>query len=238
MGRIFEKRKDRMFARWAKTAKAFTKVGKEISIATKLGGPDPATNPRLRMAIQVARSLNMPKDRIEAAVKRASSKDEASLQEVTYEGYGPHGVALFVESATNNATRTVANVRGILNHHGGSLGTTGSLDYVFGRRGVFAIGTPPGDFDEFELAMIDFGLEDIFEAEQGYLLYCTFASFGAMQKALEERKVEVKSAGLQRYPHSCVKVSSAQEKEIEELIAELEEDDDVQHVYHNMELKE
>lgn len=238
MGRIFEKRKDRMFARWSKTAKAFTKVGKEIAIATKLGGPDPDTNPRLRMAIQVGRSLNMPKDRIEAAIKRASSKDEESLQEVTYEGYGPHGVALFIESATNNPTRTVANVRGVLNHHDGSLGTTGSLAYVFGRRGVFTITTPPGDFDEFELAMIDFGLQDIFETEQGLLLHCEFASFGSMQKALEERKVEVKSAGLQRYPNSTVKVSPQQEKEIDELIAELEEDDDVQHVYHNMHLND
>jgi YebC/PmpR family DNA-binding regulatory protein len=236
MGRIFEKRKDRMFARWAKTAKAFTKIGKEISIAIKLGSSDPASNPRLRMAIQTARALNMPKDRIESAIKRASSKDEALLQEVIYEGYAPHGIAVVVEAATNNPTRTVANVRSILVHHGGTLGTTGSLDYLFGRRGVFTISAPTGDFDDFELAMIDHGLEDIFESESGLLLYSSFENFGTLQRALEERKVEVKSAGLQRFPHSTMAISGAQQKEIDDLLAELEEDDDVQHVYHNMQL--
>ncbi|MBX7143912.1 MAG: YebC/PmpR family DNA-binding transcriptional regulator [Oligoflexia bacterium] len=234
MGRIFEKRKDRMFARWAKTAKAFTKAGKEISIAVKLGGPDPQSNPRLRMAVQTARTLNMPKDRIESAIKRASSKDEASLQEITYEGYGPHGVAVVVETATNNPTRTVANVRSIFAHRQGALGTTGSLDYLFGRRGFFTIATPPGDMDDFELAMIDHGLEDIFESEHGLLLYCEFQKFGEMQRALEERKCEVKSAGLQRYALTTVTLSAEQEKAIDGLTAELEEDDDVQHVYTNL----
>ena len=235
MGRIFEKRKDRLFARWAKTAKAFTKVGKEIAIAVKLGSADPAANPRLRMAIQTARGLNMPKDRIEAAIKRASSKDEASLQEVIYEGYAPHGIAIVVETATNNPTRTVANVRTIITHHGGTLGTSGSLDYLFGRRGAFTIAAPPGDLDEFELEMIDHGLEDIFEAEEGLLLYTSFENFGSLQKALEAKKIELKSAGLQRYPLTTMKISPEQEAEIEKLIGELEEDDDVQHVYHNME---
>lgn len=236
MGRIFEKRKDRMFARWAKTAKAFTKVGKEIAIAVKLGSPEPASNPRLRMAIQTARALNMPKDRIEAAIKRASSKDEASLQEVIYEGYAPHGIAVVVETATNNPTRTVANVRTIITHHGGTLGTSGSLAYLFGRRGAFTISLPGGDFDEFELEMIDHGLEDIFESEDGLLLYCSFENFGTLQKALETKKVEVKSAGLQRFPLTTVQVTPEQEREIETLLNELEEDDDVQHVYHNMQL--
>lgn len=234
MGRIFEKRKDRMFARWAKTAKAFTKAGKEISIAVKLGGPDPQTNPRLRMAVQTARTLNMPKDRIEAAIKRASSKDEASLHEITYEGYGPHGVAVVVETATNNPTRTVANVRSMITRYDGTLGTTGSLDYLFGRRGVFVIGIPAGDLDEFELEMIDHGLEDIFESEQGLLVYCEYQKFGEMQRALEEKKCEVKSAGLRRFPVTTVTLNEQQEKEIDELVAELEEDDDVQHVYTNM----
>jgi len=224
-----------MFARWAKTAKAFTKVGKEIAIAVKLGSADPAANPRLRMAIQTARGLNMPKDRIEAAIKRASSKDEASLQEVIYEGYAPHGIAIVVETATNNPTRTVANVRTIITHHGGTLGTSGSLDYLFGRRGAFTIAAPPGDLDEFELEMIDHGLEDIFEAEEGLLLYTSFENFGSLQKALEAKKIELKSAGLQRYPLTTMKISPEQEAEIEKLIGELEEDDDVQHVYHNME---
>lgn len=234
MGRIFEKRKDRMFARWAKTAKAFTKLGKEIAIAVKLGGPDPASNPRLRMAIQTGRSLNMPKDRIEAAIKRASGKDEASLQEVVYEGYGPHGVALIIETATNNPTRTVSNVRTIIEHGGGSLATTGALNFLFTRRGAFTIAAPAGDLDEFELLLIDHGLEDIFESDEGLLLYSTFENFGSLQRVLEEQKVEVKSAGLQRIPNTLVTLNPEQQKDLEELLAELEEDDDVQHVYHNM----
>lgn len=236
MGRIFEKRKDRMFARWSKNAKAFTKVGKEIAIAVRLGGTDPDTNPRLRMAVQTARSLNMPKDRIEAAIHRASSKDEAQLQEVVYEGYAPHGIAIVVETATNNPTRTVANVRAIIDHNGGTLGTSGSLSYLFGRRGVYTIAKPNVDLDQFELEMIDHGLEEIFETDEGLMLYCSFESFGQMQKALENQKIEVKSAGLQRYAHNLISISPAQIKEVEDLINELDEDDDVQHVYHNMQL--
>ena len=159
-----------MFARWAKNAKAFSKVGKEISIAVKLGGGDPDTNPRLRMAVQTARDLNMPKDRIEAAITRATSKDEASLVEVVYEGYAQHGIALIVNTATNNPTRTVANVRSIIDHHEGRLGTTGSLDHMFGRRGVIIVSPEVGNLDEFELEMIDHGLEEIFETEEG--LHC------------------------------------------------------------------
>lgn len=234
MGRIFEKRKDRMFARWAKTAKAFTKLGKEIAISVKLGGADPANNPRLRMAMQTARSLNMPKDRIEAAIKRASSKDAADLAEITYEGFAPHGVAIFVEAATDNATRTVANVRNIITKHGGNLATTGALDYVFDRKGVFKIATPQGDMDEFELNLIDHGLEEIFEADDGLLLYSSFKQFGDLQKALDSQGVEVKSATPQRIPLSYVAVTTEQEAEIQKMIDKLEEDDDVQSVFHNM----
>lgn len=234
MGRIFEKRKDRMFARWAKTAKAFTKLGKEIAISVKLGGGDPANNPRLRMAVQTARSLNMPKDRIEAAIKRASSKDAADLAEITYEGFAPHGVAIFVEAATDNATRTVANVRNIITKHGGNLATTGALDYVFDRKGIFKIATPQGDMDEFELNLIDHGLEEIFEAEDGLLLYSSFKQFGDLQKALDAQGVEVKSATPQRIPTSYVAVTADQEAEIQKMIDKLEEDDDVQSVFHNM----
>lgn len=234
MGRIFEKRKDRMFARWAKTAKAFTKIGKEISLAVKLGGGDPDGNPRLRMAIQTARSLNMPKDRIEAAIHRASSKDEASLQEAVYEAYGPHGVALVIQTATNNPTRTVANVRSAISHHGGSMANAGSMAFLFDHRGVFTVVPPSGDFDQFELDMIDLGLEDIFEGDEGLLLYSSFENFGALQRGLEERKVEVKSAGLQYLPKTTVKLPQEQQEEINSLLHELEEDDDVQHVYHNM----
>lgn len=236
MGRIFEKRKDRMFARWAKMAKAFTKLGKEIAIAVKLGGSDPASNPRLRLAIQTARGLNMPKDRIEAAIERAAGKDQAALEEITYEGYAPHGVAVFVEAATDNATRTVANVRSIFTHNGGSLGTSGSLAYLFQRRGVFVVVPPPGDLDEFELDLIDHGLEDIYESEEGLLLYTAFEQFGVMQRYLEDKKIEVKSAGLQRFPGNTVTLGPSEAAEVEKLVEELEEDDDVQHVYHNMSL--
>jgi len=234
MGRIFEKRKDRMFARWAKNAKAFTKLGKEIAIAVKLSGPDPVGNPRLRMAIQTARSLNMPKDRIEAAIKRASSKDEADLNEIAYEGFGPHGVGLFVETATDNQTRTVANVRNILTKHGGNLATTGALDYVFDRKGVFMIEPPAGDLDELELDLIDHGLEEIFETDEGLMLYCSFRQFGELQRALESHSVTVKSAAPQRIPSSFIKVNPEQEAELQKLIDRLEEDDDVQNVFTNM----
>jgi len=236
MGRIFEKRKDRMFARWAKTAKAFTKVGKEIAIAVKLGGADPAGNPRLRMAIQTARSLNMPKDRIMNAVTRASSKDSSSMDEVNYEAYGPHGIAMIVQTATDNPTRTVANVRSIFNKYGGALGTSGSLDYLFDKKGVFSIERPAGDLEEFELDLIDHGLEDLFETDDGFLVYSSFSDFGAMQKALEEKGVSVKSASLQRLPLNTVALSPEQEAEVLKVIEALEEDEDVQHVYHNMQL--
>lgn len=235
MGRIFEARKEKMFARWARNAKAFTKLGKELSIAVKIGGPDPAGNPRLRIAIQTARSLNMPKDRIEAAIHRASSKDSANLQEISYEGYGPYGVAIFVEAATDNPTRTVANVRALFNKYGGSLAQNGAIDFLFERRGIFKITPPAGDIDEFELEMIDHGLEDLFEAEDGLLLvYCKFQDFGGLQKAIEAKGVEVKNAGLQRIPLTLTEVNAEQAQELEKLIAGLEEDDDVQHVYHTM----
>lgn len=235
MGRIFEKRKDRMFARWAKTAKAFTKIGKEIAIAVKLGGPDPVANPRLRMAVQTARSHNMPKDRIENAIKKASSKDTENLDEVNYEGYGPHGVAIFVETATNNPTRTVANVRSIFSKYGGSLATAHALDFLFTRRGVFKIEKPKDDLDEFELELIDHGLLDLFETEDGDLLiYTEFDHFGDMQSALESKNAGLRSAGLERTPLSQVQLNDQQHAEIQKLIDSLEEDDDVQHVYHNM----
>jgi YebC/PmpR family DNA-binding regulatory protein len=235
MGRIFEKRKDRMFARWAKNAKAFTKLGKEIAIAVKLGGPDPAGNPRLRLAMQTARSLNMPKDRVEAAIKRVTSKESgADIQEITYDGYGPHGVALVVEAATDNGTRTVANVRSAFSRWGGSLGTSGSLDYLFDRKGVFNIAVPKQPLDDFELEMIDHGLEDLFETESGLMLYSSFADFADLARELETRGVEVKSASLQRLPKTQVELGAEQVAEVEKLINALEEDDDVQHVYHNM----
>ena len=234
MGRIFEKRKYRMFARWAKTAKAFTKVGKEISIAVKLGGADPAGNPRLRMAIQTARCLNMPKDRIEAAINRASGKDEASLQEVQYAGYAPHGIALFISTATDNSTRTVANVRSLLVKYGGSLASSGALDYLFRHLGAFRVKAPAGSIDDLELDLIDSGLEELAREDDELQIYCEFSQFGAMQHALEQRKLEIVSAGSEWVPTATVTVSEAQEQEVRELIDTLEEDDDVQHVFSNL----
>lgn len=238
MGRIFETRKDRMFARWAKNAKAFTKLGKEIAISVKLGGGEPDNNPRLRMAIQTARSLNMPKDRIEAAIKRATSKDEANLDEVSYEGFGPHGVGLFIETATDNPTRTVANVRNILTKNGGNMATNGALDYIFDRKGVFKIVPPSTDLEELELELIDHGLEEIFETDDGLLLYSNFRQFNELQKVLEANKVQVLSASAQRIPTTTVKVTAEQEAEIQKIIERLEDDDDVQTVFNNMQSEE
>lgn len=234
MGRIFEKRKHKMFARFDRMAKAFTKIGKEIVIAVKLGGPDPATNPRLRMAIQNAKSVNMPKDRVEAAIKRAVAKDTADLQEVNYEAYAPHGVAIYVETATDNPTRTVANVRMHLNRAGGSLATSGALDFIFSRKGVFTIHAAGQNLDELELELIDFGLEELMTDEEKVIIYTSFHDFSTMQKALEERKIEVISAELQRIPQTTVSLNEQQENEILEIVENLEGDDDVQAVYHNL----
>lgn len=235
MGRIFEKRKYKMFARYDRMAKAFTRAGKEIAIAVKQGGPNPEYNPRLRMAIQNAKAVNMPKDRIEAAIKRAVSKEEADLEEITYEGYGPHGVAIIMEAATNNPTRTVANIRTYLNRAGGSLGKTGSLDFIFDRKSVFKLQDKNLNLEELELELIDFGLEELGHDEEGnVVIYAGFTDFANMQKALEERKIDVLSAEVQRIPNSFVELSEAQENEVLELIEKLEADDDIQNVYHNL----
>ena len=231
MGRMFEVRKAAMFARWAKNSKAFSKLGKEIAIAVKLGGPDPDNNPRLRNAIKTARSLNMPKDNIQSSINRANSKDASDLQELTYEGYGPHGVAIFIETTTDNPTRTVANIRSYFSKNNGSLAQTGAVDFMFTRKGVFTIEKPTCDMDEFELEMIDHGLEDIFETEDGLLLYSSFQDFGDLQRTLEEKKIVVKNAALQRFATTTTEITPEQEADIEKLIGVLEEDDDVQHVY-------
>lgn len=234
MGRIFEKRKEKMFARWAKNAKAFTKIGKEIAIAIKLGGPDPAANPRLRMAIQSSKALNMPKDRVEAAIKRATAKDQADLDEVVYEGYGPHGIAIVVETATDNPTRTVANVRSIFTRYSGALGTTGSLDYLFVRQGVFKTSKPSSALDDFELSLIDHGLEELEEAEDYLVLYSKLENFGLLQRALDASGVEIQSATAQRFPNTVTTLSGEAAEEVQKLLDALEEDDDVQQVYHSM----
>jgi YebC/PmpR family DNA-binding regulatory protein len=234
MGRIFEKRKYKMFARFARMSKAFNKMGREIAVAVKAGGGDPAYNMRLRVAIQTAKSLNMPKDRIDAAIKRALSKDTENYQEVVYEGYGPHGVAVIVECATDNPTRTVANIRSIFNKSGGTLGTSGSVAFLFERKGVFRIETGTRDIDELELELIDYGADEIERGDGEIVVYTTFENFAGMQKALEDQSINILSAELQRIPTSINEVDDAAADEIGQLVEKLEEDDDVQAVFHNM----
>ncbi|REJ81386.1 MAG: YebC/PmpR family DNA-binding transcriptional regulator [Bacteroidetes bacterium] len=235
MGRIFEKRKHKMFARYDKMAKAFTKVGREIAIAVKAGGPDPEYNPRLRTAILNAKGLNMPKDRIDNAIKRASSKDEGNYEETVYEGYGPYGVAIVVETATDNPTRTVANIRMYFNRGDGTLGKTGSLDFMFQRKGVFRI-AKDGKFslEDLELELIDFGLESLESDDEEIIIYTAFEDFGKMSKALEDKGIEIKKSAAERIPTTTVELSEEQTDEILQLIDKFEEDDDVQAVYHNL----
>lgn len=234
MGRIFEKRKHKMFARYDKMAKGFTRAGKEIALAVKSGGPDPNSNSRLRIAIQNAKGINMPKDRIEAAIKRASSKDEKGLEEIVYEGKGPFGIGILVECATDNPTRTVANVRMHFNRNGGELGKTGSLDYLFERKGVFTIKNENINVEELELELIDFGCEEIESDENEIIVYTAFTDFGSMQKALEGKGLNIVSSELERIPTSTVELTDEQMTEVMTLVEKLEEDDDVQKVYHNI----
>ncbi len=233
MGRIFEKRKHKMFARFDKMSKAFTRIGKDIGIAVKLAGPDPGGNPRLRMALQNARGANMPKDRVEAAIKRAVSKDAENLAEVVYEGYGPHGVAIVVETATDNTTRTVANIRSYFTRSGGSLATSGALDFMFQRRGVFKL-PAEGNMEDLEMLLIECGAEDIEIEEDMVTAYTDYAEFVHMQRALEEKNVSVTSAEVQRIPTTLVALTDEQSEDLEKLIDKIEDDDDVQAVYHNI----
>lgn len=223
-----------MFARYDRMAKAFTRIGKEIAIAVKQGGPNPDNNPRLRAAIQNAKGVNMPKDRVENAIKKASSKDASSFEEVVYEGYGPHGVAIIVETATDNPTRTVANIRMHFNRGGGALGKTGSLDFLFDRKGVFKINIGNHNTEELELELIDFGLEDLAVDGHEAYVYTSFNDFGNMAKALEEKKIDVLSAEKQRIPNTWVELSEAQQEEVIKLVEAIEQDDDVQQVFHNL----
>lgn len=239
MGRAFEFRKERKFKRWAKMAVQFTRLGKEIVMAVKSGGPNPDANSRLRTAIQNAKAVNMPKDRVEAAIKRASNKDESNYEELVYEGYAPHGVAILVETATDNTNRTVANVRSYFNKCDGTLGKTGSLDFIFNRQSVFRFEPGELDLEELEFELIDAGLEEIYleEGEEGKdvaVIHTAFEDFGKMQKALEEKGIEVISAKLERVALSTTEVSEEQAADVLKLIDKLEEDDDVQAVYHNM----
>jgi len=238
MGRAFEYRKDRKMKRWGAMAKAFTRIGKEIAIAVKEGGSDPNYNPRLRMAVQSAKMANMPKANVENAIKRATSKDAENYAEVLYEGYAPHGIAVMVETATDNPTRTVANVRMHFNKGGGAMGTSGSVDYMFSRKSVFRIKNEGVDLESLELELIDFGLEEMKVEEDEIALYAAFADFGTMQKGLESKGIEVISAQSERIPTMTKKLNDDQVEEVIKLIDRLEDDDDIQFVYHNMDMSE
>lgn len=239
MGRIFEVRKATMFARWDRMAKQFTRIGKEIAIAVKAGGPDPAINPALRRCFQNAKSVNMPKDRVEAAIKRASGKEMENYEEILYEGYGPHGVAILVETATDNHVRTVANVKSHFNKGGGALGNSGSVSFQFKKMGVFKLNPAGLSVDDLELELIDFGLEEMGESttENGdpvIVLRSAFTDFGKLQKALEDKGITPISSELEWIPSTTVPVSDEQAEDISKLIERLEQDEDVSKVFHNM----
>lgn len=234
MGRAFEFRKERKFKRWGQMAKTFTKIGKEMAIAIKEGGGDPAYNSRLRMAIQNAKAANMPKVNIENAIKRATSKDAEAYQEVVYEGVGPHGISLMVETQTDNPTRTVANVRMHFNKCGGTMGTFGSAGFLFKRLGMFRIKGEGIDTEELEFELIDSGLDSLKVEDEEIVVYCEFTEFGTMQKALEERKIEVVSAELVRIALSPKSLTEEQVEDIIKLVDRLEDDDDVSSVFTTM----
>ena len=235
MGRAFEYRKATKLKRWGTMAKTFTKIGKQITICVKESGPDPQSNSRLRVLIQNAKAANMPKDNVERAIKKATSKDTADYKEIVYEGYGPFGTAFMVETATDNPTRTVANVRSYFNKYGGSLGTTGCVDYMFEHKCNFKVVMKEGlDLEELELEMIDFGIEEIFE-EDGYMMvYGEFEAFGPIQKYLEEAGFEIEKAEFERIPQDTKELTEEQHVEIDKLLAKFEEDDDVSNVFNNI----
>jgi YebC/PmpR family DNA-binding regulatory protein len=236
MGRIFETRKATMFKRYAKMAKAFTKIGREIVMAVKLGGPNPESNPRLRMVIQNAKAVNMPKANVEAAIKRASEKDSSNYDEIIYEGYAPHGVPVLVECTTNNPTRTVASVRMYFNRANGSLGTNGSVSFMFNHVVLFKIEATGQNKDDLELELIDHGLEDINHDEEHnqFIIQTQFADFGKMQQALEERGINVLETSKIYVPTTTKELSPEQEAEVMAMIEKMEEDDDIEAVYHNI----
>lgn len=237
MGRAFEFRKARKMKRWSAMSKTFTRIGKDLSMAVKEGGPNPETNARLRAIIQNAKAANMPKDNVERAIKKASEKDSAHYKEVLFEGYGPHGIAFLVETATDNNNRTVANVRAAFNKCNGALGTSGSVVFMFDHTCNFRVKKEDlkVDLEEFELELIDFEVEEIFEDEDGILIYAPFEKFGAIQHFLEDSNMEILSSGFERIPTTSKKLSEAEQEEVEKLLERLEDEDDVQYVYHNME---
>ena len=236
MGRAFEYRKARMFKRWSHMAKTFTRIGKDIVLAVKSGGADPATNARLRALLQNAKAANMPKDTIERAIKRATSKDQEDYKEMVYEGYGPHGIAILIESTTDNPTRTVANIRSYFNKLGGSLGTMGMLDFIFDRKCIFKVAHKGQDIEELELELIDFGADEVFLDEEANQIniYGEFTAYGSLQSYLEENGFEIVESDFERIPNDTKSLSEEEVAEVEKLIERIEEDDDVQRVFHNM----
>lgn len=235
MGRAFEYRKARKMKRWGNMARVFTKLGKEITIAVKASGGDPDTNPRLRVLMQTAKKENMPKENVERAIKKATSKDFTDYKEMNYEGYGPYGIAIFVETATDNTTRTVANVRSYFNKHGGSLGTMGSLEFLFEHKCVFHMAKKEGiSLEDLELELIDYGVDEVDEDEDEIVIYGEFAQNAAIQKYLEENGYEITGNEFVRLPNDTKEVTSEQREQIEKLIEKLEDDEDVQNVFHNM----
>ncbi len=234
MGRAFEFRKARKMKRWSAMAKTFTRLGKDIVMAVKEGGPDPETNAKLRAVIQNAKAANMPKDNVERAIKRASDKNLGDYKTVLYEGYAPHGIAILVETATDNTNRTVANIRSYFNKCDGNLGTSGSVEFMFDHTCNFRIASEGIDVEELELEMIDFGAEEVFEDEDGIMIYAPFQNFGDIQKYLEEKSIEIESSGFDRIPQVTKTLSEDQKQDVEKLLEKIEEDDDVQNVYHTM----
>ena len=238
MGRAFEFRKARKMKRWSAMAKTFTRIGKDIVMAVKEGGPDSANNSRLRAVIQNAKAANMPKENVERAIKKASDKDSGDFKEVLFEGYAPHGIAVLVETATDNNNRTVANIRSYFNKANGNLGTAGSVEFMFDHSCNFRINAMGLDPEEIELEFIDFGVEEVFVDDDGMLLYAPFESFGEVQKELEKREFEILSSGFERIPQSTKPLDLEAQEEVLQLIERIEEDDDVQNVYHTLEIKE
>ena len=237
MGRIFETRKHTMFARWNKMAKAFTRVSKEITIAVKAGGTDPHSNPALRRAIQNSRAANMPKDKVDAAIKRASGQDQKNYEQHVYEGYAPHGIPVIVETATDNVVRTVANVRMHFSQNGGNMGNSGAVGFLFKKMGVFRLDPEGIDQDSLELDLIDHGLQELGEGtgekgEKELIIRCDFTDFGKLQGAIEERKLNVRSSGSEYIALNPVELPEDKAKEVLEMVDALEQDDDVQHVFH------
>lgn len=238
MGRAFEFRKARKMKRWSAMSKAFTRIGKDIVMAVKEGGPDPAGNSRLRAVMQNAKAVNMPKDNVERAIKKASEKGQGDYKEVVFEGYAPHGIAVLVETATDNNTRTVANVRSYFNKCDGSLGTSGSVVFMFDHTCNFRINAEGLDAEEVELEFIDYGAEEVFPDEDGILIYAPFENFGTIQSALEEKGIEILSSGFERIPQVTKKLTPEEAADVEKLLEKLDDDDDVQNVYHTMEESE